>query len=126
MVRRFVGYDRYAGPVAGQALAQSYSAVRLYVNFFHRRSSWPRRRATARGSRSATRRRRHRERLLAHETVCLQTRRELRERRERLDPVALLHTIREAQSALAAIGRAEPYSAIDRVSLEQFLSQLPE
>ena len=31
VVRRFVGYDRYAGPVAGQALAQLYGAVRLYV-----------------------------------------------------------------------------------------------
>ena len=34
VVRRFVGYDRYAGPVAGQAHAHLFGAVRLYVNFF--------------------------------------------------------------------------------------------
>lgn len=34
IVRRFVGYDRYAGPIAGQALAHLYAAIRLYVNYF--------------------------------------------------------------------------------------------
>ena len=127
VVRRFVGYDRYAGPVAGQALAQLYGAVRLYVNFFQ--PSFKLAEKTRNGARVTKRYLTPAtpcERLLAHETVCQQTKQELRDRRERLDPVALLHTIREAQSALAAIGGAEPHSAIDRVSLEQFLSQLPE
>ena len=34
VVRSFAGYDRYSGPIAGQALAHLYGAVRLYVNFF--------------------------------------------------------------------------------------------
>ena len=34
VIRRFVGYDRFAGMVAGQALAQLFGAVRLYVNYF--------------------------------------------------------------------------------------------
>lgn len=34
VVRRFAGYDRYSGPIAGQALAHLYGATRLYVNFF--------------------------------------------------------------------------------------------
>ena len=34
VVRRFVGYDRYCGPVAGQTMAHMYGAVRLYVNYF--------------------------------------------------------------------------------------------
>ena len=34
VVRRFVGYERFAGLVAGQCLAQLYQAVRLYVNYF--------------------------------------------------------------------------------------------
>ena len=33
-MRRFVGYDRYSGPVAGQTMAHLYGAVRLYVNYF--------------------------------------------------------------------------------------------
>ena len=127
VVRRFVGYDRYAGPVAGQALAHLYGAVRLYVNFFQ--PSFKLLEKTRQGARVTKRYLKPAtpcERLLAHEAVGRQTKEELRERRERLDPVALLHTIREAQSALAAIGRVEPHSAIDRVSLEQFLSRLPE
>ena len=34
VVRCFVGHDRYSGPIAGQALAHLYGALRLYVNFF--------------------------------------------------------------------------------------------
>ncbi len=34
VVRRFVGYERFAGVVAGQCLAQLYQAMRLYVNYF--------------------------------------------------------------------------------------------
>ena len=34
VIRRFVGHDRYAGLVAGQALANLYQASLLYVNHF--------------------------------------------------------------------------------------------
>lgn len=34
VIRRFVGYDRFFGVVAGQVLAQLYQATRLYVNYF--------------------------------------------------------------------------------------------
>ena len=34
VVRRFFGYDRYSGPVAGQTMAHLYGAVRLYANYF--------------------------------------------------------------------------------------------
>ena len=108
VVRRFVGYDRYAGPVAGQALAQLYGAVRLYVNFFQ--PSFKLAEKTRHGARVTKRYLPPAtpcERLLAHAGVCQQTKQELRDRRDRLDPLALLHRIREAQSALAAIGRAE-------------------
>ncbi len=127
VVRRFVDYDRYSGPVAGQALAHLYGAVRLYVNFFQpsfkllgkeRNGA----RVTKRYLKPAT----PCERLLAHNAVSPETRQALRERREELDPVALLHTIREAQSALAAIVHPETHRGIDRVSLEHFLAQLPE
>ena len=34
VVRRLVGYERFSGVVAGQALAHIYQAARLYVNYF--------------------------------------------------------------------------------------------
>ena len=43
-----------------------------------------------------------------------------------LDPVSLLHTIREAQSALATINATDSASVPQSESLERFLSSLPE
>ena len=34
VIRRFTGHNRYSGPIAGQALAHLYRAMRLYVNHF--------------------------------------------------------------------------------------------
>ena len=34
VVRRFVGHERYSGPMAGQTMAHLYGAMRLYVNHF--------------------------------------------------------------------------------------------
>ena len=34
VIRRFVGYRRFSGLVAGQCLARLYEMVRLYVNYF--------------------------------------------------------------------------------------------
>src|ERR1039457_3185705 len=34
VIRKVVGHERFAGIVAGQALAQLFQVVRLYVNFF--------------------------------------------------------------------------------------------
>ena len=34
VVRRFVGYERHAGMVAGQCLARLYQSMRLFVNYF--------------------------------------------------------------------------------------------
>ena len=67
------------------------------------------------------------ERLLDHEAISEETKEALREQRGCLDPVALLHTIREAQSALAAITCTESRQRdVNRESLDQFLAQLPE
>ena len=52
--------------------------------------------------------------------------RRLRKSRSELDPVSLLHSIRESQSALAAVGSVESGGTPDGESLESFLSQLPD
>lgn len=126
-VRRFVGYERYAGPVAGQALAHLYAAVRQYVNFFQ--PSFKLVSKTREGARVTKRYRAPAtpcERLVAHEAVDMEVKNALRTQRLSLDPVALLHTIREAQSALVAIARPEAHHDVHRVPLEQFLSRLPD
>ena len=49
----------------------------------------------------------------------------LKEYRARLDPVLLLHTIREAQSALAAATAPEVRETPSGESLSRFLAKLP-
>ena len=64
--------------------------------------------------------------LLEHGSVGVEVKDRLRENRARLDPVVLLHTIRQAQSALVAVTSPEGQAAPNRESLEQFLSQFPD
>jgi hypothetical protein len=65
-------------------------------------------------------------RLLAHPAVPEAVKEKLRSERQRLDPLELLHRIREAQAALAALGSGELGNGPERESLEQFLAKLPE
>ena len=127
MIRRFVGHERHSGAVAGQTVAHLYGAVRLYVNYFQpsfqllaksRNGSG----VTKRYSKPAT----PCDRLLERDDVSEDTKRRLRKSRSELDPVTLLHTIREFQSALAAVGSVEAGATPDGESLESFLSQLPD
>ena len=50
----------------------------------------------------------------------------LRDSRAELDPVSLLHAIREAQSALATINATDSANVPSSESLEHFLSSLPK
>ena len=66
------------------------------------------------------------DRVLRHDAVSIEAKTTLSERRATLDPVMLLHTIRETQSALASIVSPE-LGANPRVeSLERFLARLPD
>jgi hypothetical protein len=127
VVRRFVGYERLSGVVTGQCLAQLFQAVRLYVNYFQ--PSFKLRSKTREGAKvkkvyykPAT----PCERLLEHPKVADAVKDQLRAERERLDPLELLHRIREAQAALAALASGELGNGPGRESLEQFLAKLPE
>ena len=126
VVRRFVGYERYSGGVAGQTLAHLYSAVRLYVNYFQ--PSFKLIEKTRDGARVRKRYDKPAtpcDRLLVHENVSAEIKQMLREQRAKLDPVELLHGIRNAQAALAALVSPE-LGGPQRESLEQFLAQLPK
>ena len=129
VVRRMVGHERFSGVIAGQALARLYQSVRFYVNFFQ--PSFKLREKVRNGSK--VKRLYHCpatpcERLLGHESIDERTKEKLLSVRRQLDPVALLHGIREGQAALAAL--ASPETATPegpgRKTLDQFLAQLPK
>ena len=66
------------------------------------------------------------DRVMHHGAVSAEAKAILAKRRATLDPVALLHTIREAQSALAAIVSPEIRPTPRGESLERFLARLPD
>ncbi len=127
VVRRLVGHERYSGVVAGQILARLYQASRLYINHFQ--PSLKLRSKVRDGAK--VRKLYHKaatpcERLLKHPEVSTSTKELLLEQQKQLDPVGLLHQIREHQAALAALASPEEMSTgPGRESLEQFLSALP-
>ena len=127
VVRRFVGYGRFSGLVAGQCLARLYRVVRLYVNYFQ--PSFKLRSKVREGAK--VKKQYHQpatpcERLLAHPAVATTVKEALRAELAALDPLALLHQIREAQSALAALASGELGHGPERESLDAFLAKLPE
>ena len=63
---------------------------------------------------------------MQHDAVSVEMQAALSEYRVKLDPVALLHAIREAQSALAAVTCPEIRPTPSGESLEQFLAKLPD
>ena len=127
VIRRFLGHERYSGQVAGQTIAHLHGAMRLYVDYFQR--SFKLVEKTRNGSAVVKRYSPPTtpcERVIRHEAVGAEAKASLSERRATLDPVALLHTIREAQSALAAIVSLELQLTPRGESLERFLARLPD
>jgi hypothetical protein len=127
VIRRFVGYRRFSGLIAGQCLARLYRMVRLYVNYFQ--PSFKRLSKTRDGAK--IKKRYHKPatpcaRLLAHASVSDAAKEALRADLAPLDPAELLHQIREGQAALAALGSGDLCHGPERQSLEEFLATLPE
>ncbi len=125
VVRRFVGHDRYSGQVAGQTMAHLYQAVRRYVNFFQ-----PSFKLIEKIRDGATTVKRYSppatpcDRLIGHDATGDELKAELNEYRSGLDPVLLLHSIREAQSALVATTAPNVRETPSGESLERFLAKL--
>jgi hypothetical protein len=127
VVRRFVGYERFSGIMAGQCLAQLFQTVRLFVNHFQPSFKLKsKKREGAKVKKVYHKPATPCERLLQHASVTQAAKERLRSERGPLDPLELLHQIRESQSALAALGSGELGSDLGRESLEQFLAKLPE
>ena len=128
VIRRLIGYERLSGVVASQALGHLYQAARLHVNYFQ-----PSFKLRGKERKGAKIRRAYEspatpcERLLRHPSVDDTIKGRLRSQRAELDPVRLLHSIRQSQAALAALvsGDSCPQGPGGE-SLDQFLSQLPQ
>ena len=129
VVRHFVGYRRLTGILATKVLGRLHRVTGLYVNFFQ--PSFKLREKTRVGSKV------HRsyfppatpaDRLLNSRIVNDGVKEHLIELKATLDPVRLLHSIRELQETLAALAdtnRAGGRGAPSSKSLSEFLSQLP-
>lgn len=109
IVRRLVGYGRLSGLAATQALAQLYSASRLYVNFFQ--PSFKLKSKTRDGARVS--KTYHApatpcDRLLASPCVSEAVKSKLKAQFDGLDPVLLLRDIRTAQQVLSDIAARGP------------------
>ncbi len=127
VIRKIVGHECFSGIIAGQVMAQLFQAVRLYVNYFQ--PSFKLREKIREGAKvkkwynpPAT----PCDRLLANKDVTEKAKEALRIQKERLDPVELLHRIRQGQSALAALSAGATSTGPNRQSLDQFLTQLPQ
>lgn len=102
IVRRLVGYGKLSGLRDTHVLGQMYAASRLYINFFQ--PSFKLKSKTRDGAR--VQKKYHApetpcDRLLALPYINEVTKAMLREQRNTLDPVRLLHAIRDAQQQLA-------------------------
>ena len=126
VIRRFAGYERFSGPVAGQALAKLHALVRLYVNYFQ-----PSFKLIEKSREGATVTKRYDlpetpcNRLLTHPSVHLDIREEIQIRRASLDPIDLLYRIRTTQAALAALVSGETDIGQQQDEINDFLAQLP-
>ena len=125
VIRRFVGYDRFSGIVAGKLFGKLYQVTRLYVNYFQPSFKLlEKTRDGAKVTRKYSKPMTPADRLLEHPGVSGEDKELLREELPHLDPLVLLHSIRDTQAALAAM--AEPgYTNRPGRELDEFLAQLP-
>lgn len=127
VVRRMVGYRRYTGITAATELAQLYRRMRLYVNFFQ--PSFKLMEKTRDGARVT--KRYHPpltpfQRVQAHPAVAQAAKDALAAQFSQLDPVILLHEIRQAQARLTALADATPFTDCGdaKENVEAFLNGL--
>ena len=128
VVRKLVGYERFAGLDATRAFANLYTASRLYINYFQ--PSFKLKSKKRDGAR--VEKRYHSPatpyaRLMDSPHVSDAVKTKLKGECDTLDPVALLHNVRAAQQELHELvtcATAEPKFAGTPVDIQTFLSSL--
>lgn len=125
IVRKLVGYGRLSGCAATDALAKLYHFSRLYVNFFqpsfklktkHRKGAYIHK--TYHQPKSPY------QRLLDSPDISIETKSQLQQQFLVLDPIRLLHGIRQAQNSLASYSSTNKDCNISENSLDSFLRNL--
>jgi hypothetical protein len=125
IVRRLVGYGKLSGGGASQALADLYTASRLYINYFQ--PSFKLKSKTRDGARV------HKvyhdpmtpcDRLLAIPNVSEATKALLRKQFAELDPVRLLQDMRISQKRLADLSGTVEQIGTTNADLNSFLQSL--
>jgi hypothetical protein len=100
-VRRLIGYDRFEGLEAWEALTQLYKVMRLYVNFFQPSMKLL---SKARSSAKVTKKyhpgKTPYQRILLSEHVALETKEKLGIQYKNLDPITLLRQLESLQTEL--------------------------
>lgn len=125
VVRRMVGYRRFEGLAAVEALARLYRPMRLFVNFFQ-----PSFRLAEKTREGALIRKRYHAPLTPHQRLVADPRTPqalkdaLDAQHATLDPVSLLRDIRAAQQALVEIADTAPATTSDAPPLDAFLEGL--
>ena len=107
-------------------MVQLYQAVRLHVNYFQ--TSFKLREKIRDGARVIKRYSPPAtpcDRVMQHDEISAGVKKELRQYRAGLDPVALLSSIREAQSAMAAMSSPQLRETPHSESIDRFLARLP-
>ena len=126
VIRNFVGYSRFSGHVAGQTLSHLYRNLRLFVNYFQPLfkllDKW---RDGSKVKKTYSPPMTPCDRLLAHPEVEERLKNNLRIERANLDPMSLLHGIRQAQAALASLASPGEVTDVQEHDLDKFLAQLP-
>jgi hypothetical protein len=129
VVRRFIGYGRFTGIVAAHTLGRLYQLSRLYVNYFQPSFKLHSKvRHGAKVTKTYLRPATPCDRALASEHVSPEVKKCLKNRRRDLDPVRLLHGIRELQETLSALAKGpglEQRPTPASQGLELFLAALP-
>jgi hypothetical protein len=126
VVRRIVGYRRFAGLEAAAVLARLYRSVRLFVNFFQ-----PSFKLAEKSREGAKVRKSYHppatpyQRLIADARATEEIKRQVKAQYETLDPVRLLSDIRAGQRRLVEVADAPDVAfTIEQPTLEQFLLSL--
>jgi hypothetical protein len=125
VVRRLVGYRRLEGLTAARELARLYAAARLFVNFFQ-----PSFNLIEKSREGATVRKRYDapappcQRLLSDSRTPEAERLKLIALQDRIDPVSLLHEIRERQRRLVEIADRTGMDDPQCATIEEFLAAL--
>jgi hypothetical protein len=127
VVRKLLGYRRFAGLAAARAITRLYGASRLFVNFFQ-----PSFKLAAKKRDGAKVAKRYHppqtpcERLLAAESIPIAAKNKLREISSELDPLQLLEEIRAVQAYLAALadGETAPPMTAEPPNLAAFVATL--